>query len=348
VAAPGISKNDHVRDGLVGLGAEIHDLHFSRTGLNPILDIVGFVRMCRTFRKVSPDVLLMYTIKPVIYGAIAGWLAGVRRRCALITGLGYAFTGKRRGLLTALVKWLYRIAFSRVDVAFFQNPDDQALFDRIGIRARSPSIIVNGSGVHLEEFAFSEVSEGPPTFLMIGRFLANKGVREYVSAATRVRAKFPDIRFSLAGWIDENPDAISEQELQTWIANGCIDYLGRLRDVRRAIASCSVYVLPSYREGTPRTVLEAMAIGRPIITTDAPGCRETVVDGENGFLVPVQSVEELEVAMLRFVRDPSLAKVMGMKSRAIVEGKYDIHDVNQVLLRGMGLLVGLDDAGREP
>jgi glycosyltransferase involved in cell wall biosynthesis len=275
-------------------------------------------------------------------------LAGVRRRCALITGLGYAFTGKRRGLLTALVKWLYRIAFSRVDVAFFQNPDDQALFDRIGIRARSPSIIVNGSGVHLEEFAFSEVSEGPPTFLMIGRFLANKGVREYVSAATRVRAKFPDIRFSLAGWIDENPDAISEQELQTWIANGCIDYLGRLRDVRRAIASCSVYVLPSYREGTPRTVLEAMAIGRPIITTDAPGCRETVVDGENGFLVPVQSVEELEVAMLRFVRDPSLAKVMGMKSRAIVEGKYDIHDVNQVLLRGMGLLVGLDDAGRVP
>src|SRR5690606_16971435 len=160
-----------------------------------------------------------------------------------------------------------------------------------------------------------------PHFLLIARLLGNKGIREYVEAARHVRRQYPDARFSLVGWRDDNPDAITAEELADWQAGGHLDFLGRLEDVRPAIAACSVYVLPSYREGTPRTVLEAMAMGRAIITTDAPGCRETVKDGQNGYLVPVKSVDSLVDAMQRFLADPTLADRMGACSRRIAEAR---------------------------
>jgi glycosyltransferase involved in cell wall biosynthesis len=152
-----------------------------------------------------------------------------------------------------------------------------------------------------------------------------------------MKAQYPDVWFGLVGWIDENPDAISNAELDAWVEEGNIEFLGRLDDVRPAIADASVYVLPSYREGTPRTVLEAMAMGRPIITTDAPGCRETVVDGDNGFLVQGQSVDALVDAMQKFIDDPTLADKMGRRSRDIAEEKYDVRKVNAVMLREMGI-----------
>jgi glycosyltransferase involved in cell wall biosynthesis len=172
---------------------------------------------------------------------------------------------------------------------------------------------------------------------MICRLLGNKGVREYVEAARLLKASSPSASFRLAGWIDENPDAIMTWELDAWIAEGVVEYLGRLEDVRPAIAGASVYVLPSYREGTPRTVLEAMAMGRPIITTNAPGCRETVVDADNGFLVSVKAVDELVEAMSKFIRDPSLSLKMGARSRTIAEQKYDVRKVNTAMLEAMGL-----------
>jgi len=168
--------------------------------------------------------------------------------------------------------------------------------------------------------------------------LAGKGVRLYAEAARRVRQRHPTASFALVGWIDDNPDAIKQEELDAWVAEGTIDYLGRLADVRPSIEGCAVYVLPSYyREGTPRTVLEAMAMGRPIITTDAPGCRETVIDGDNGFLVPVKSVDALEQAMLKFIEAPELVERMGQRARQIAEEKYDVHKVNAVMLREMGI-----------
>ncbi|HST45414.1 MAG TPA: glycosyltransferase, partial [Luteimonas sp.] len=187
------------------------------------------------------------------------------------------------------------------------------------------------------DFKVAPLPEGPPVFLLIARLLGDKGVREYVEAARIVRAEVPGVRLQIVGWIDSNPDAITRRELDGWIAEGCIEYLGRLSDVRPAIAASSVYVLPSYREGTPRTVLEAMAMGRPIITTDAPGCRQTVIEGDNGFLVPVKSATTLAQAMRRFIDQPELVARMGERSRVLAKEKYDVHKVNDVMLQEMGI-----------
>lgn len=167
--------------------------------------------------------------------------------------------------------------------------------------------------------------------------VGDKGVREYAQAAQKVKAEYPNAVFRLVGWIDDNPDAIAQHELDGWVDSGMLEFLGKLADVRPAIADCNVYVLPSYREGTPRTVLEAMAMGRPVITTDAPGCRETVADGDNGFLVPVQAVDELAAAMVQFIENPELVDKMGQRSRQVAEQKYDVHRVNEFMLAEMGI-----------
>jgi glycosyltransferase involved in cell wall biosynthesis len=237
---------------------------------------------------------------------------------------------------------MYALALSRTKVVFFQNSDDAVLFHKLGLLGTQNKVcVVNGSGVDIHQYAFSPIPLGrtgpATTFLLIARLLGDKGVREYIEAARRIKAHCPETVFRLVGWIDENPDAIREQELNDWVSEGVVEYLGRLSDVRPAIADCTVYVLPSYREGTPRTVLEAMAMGRPIITTDAPGCRETTVEGENGFLVPVKDVDKLAEVMLRFVHQPELASRMGARSRHIAEEKYDVNKVNAVMLHRMGI-----------
>ena len=339
VAAPGLTNGSPVRLQLEAKGVYLHDISLQRTGMNPLIDLVSLFHLWRLMRSVRPDFVLDYTIKPVIYGSLAAWLSGVPQRFALITGLGYAFggDGRERRLLKQLVQALYRFALSKVHKVFFQNPDDQALFKSLGIlHDATPSVVVNGSGVDVAEFSVKPLPE-EPHFLLIARLLGDKGVREYVRAAAIVKATYPDAVFSLAGWLDENPDSVLQHELDQWIAAGTVLFHGRLSDVRSAIADCSVYVLPSYREGTPRTVLEAMAMGRPVITTNAPGCRETVADGDNGFLVPIRAVDELAEAMTRFIETPELASKMGSRSRQIAEEKYDVHKVNTVMLNAMGI-----------
>jgi glycosyltransferase involved in cell wall biosynthesis len=311
-----------------------------RTGTNPLADLSTLFALRRLMRALKPGHVLAYTIKPVIYGLLAARLASVPNRFALITGLGYAFTGEAtglRGALRAVVRRLYALSLRGAHKVFFQNPDDRELFLSLGIVGKAtPTAIVNGSGIDVSAYAVAPLPQGAD-FLLIARLLGDKGVREYVEAARKVRAQHPEASFSLVGWIDGNPDAIAQGELDAWVNEGAIRYLGRMDDVRPALAACSVYVLPSYREGTPRTVLEAMAMGRPVITTDAPGCRETVKDGDNGFLVPVKSVDALAEAMLRFIREPALREAMGRRSREVAEDKYDVHKVNAVMLRAMGL-----------
>ena len=172
---------------------------------------------------------------------------------------------------------------------------------------------------------------------MIARLLKDKGILEYVAAARELKRRFPELRFRLAGWIDDNPMAISQRDLDAWIAEGVVEYLGHLADVRPAIAAAAVYVLPSYHEGMPRTVLEAMAMARAVITTDVPGCRETVVEGTNGYLVPPRDVAALATAMARFVESPEMVPVMGAASRHLAECRFDVHKVNRVILDTMEL-----------
>jgi len=340
VAVPGLDAGSDIALRLDKLGVVVHDIPLQRTGLNPLKDLSALLVLRKLLRQIAADYVLGYTIKPVIYGSLAAWLGGGRNRFALITGLGYAFTGEATGLrklLRALIQQLYRFSLSRNRLVFFQNPDDEALFRQLNLlKPAIPSRVVNGSGVDVAEYALSPLPE-TPSFLLIARLLGDKGVREYAQAAALVKQRFPDVTFRLVGWIDDNPDAISQAELDAWIAAGSIEFMGKLSDVRAAIANCSVYVLPSYREGTPRTVLEAMAMGRAVITTDAPGCRETVVDGRNGYLVPVQDVSALSESMIKLIENPEQVAAMGARSRQMAEEKYDVHKVNKAMLKEMGL-----------
>lgn len=348
IAAPEFKQYPQEREHLVSLGYIVHDITMQRTGTNPVVDIKTLLSLYHIMRAIKPDYVMSYTIKPVIYGSLAAKLARVPNIFALITGLGYAFQGaekldyKKTNLQKVMHK-LYAVALNSTEKVFFQNPDDEALFRNMGILKSSiPSKVVNGSGINVSEYSVAELptadGESVPRFLLIARLLTAKGIREYAQAAMLIKKKYPQVVFDLVGWIDNNPDAIMQSELDEWVNNGLFNFLGKLSDVKPAIANSSVYVLPSYREGTPRTVLEAMAMGRPIITTDAPGCRETVKNGYNGFLVAVKDVDTLAETMFKFIEQPELIGRMGKRSREMAEQKYDVHKVNYNMLSEMGII----------
>ena len=308
-----------------------------RTGLNPIHDLLSIKELFTVFRSIKPDFFLGYTIKPVIFGSIIAKVTGTKNIYSMIEGVGYVFSGETRKqkLLKFIATKLYRLALKINKKIFFLNPDDQQLFiENKIINNTYKSVIINGCGVDIDSFSPADYTR-ELSFLMIARLLKDKGVYEYAEAARIIKKRFSNIKFYLVGWIDSNPMSINPDDLEHWVKSGIIDYLGKLDDVRPAIEKISVYVLPSYREGVPRTVLEAMAMGRPVITTDAPGCRETVVDGFNGYMVPVRDVNGLVKAMEKFIKQPDLVKQMGHASRKIVEDKYDVHKVNAAILEVM-------------
>jgi glycosyltransferase involved in cell wall biosynthesis len=333
--------NDATRKKIEAIGVTIHEVYLNRAGLNLILDFIAFMHIVITLWKIKPDYILSYTIKPVIYGTLAAKMVGIKHRFALITGLGSVFNegkSKRGKFLLFIVKCMYKVSLLSAEKVFFQNPDDMELFRKYKIASTLQSCVVNGSGVDLDYYKFSN----PPSkisFLLLARLLNSKGVRIYFEAAQAVKSLYPNIEFSLAGEIDNlNNDSISRGELDSWIKRKIINYYGQLPDVRTAIANCSIYVLPSfYREGVPRSILEAMSIGRAIITTNTPGCRETVVDGENGYLIAPQSVSKLVEAMMKFVNRPETIRTMGVKSRGVAKERYDVHKVNKEMLRIMGI-----------
>ena len=266
------------------IAVRFHAMPLKRTGLNPLADY-RFLRFFTRFLKAErPDLMFSYTIKSVIYGSLAAHRAGVPRIFALMTGLGYAFTdgNLKQRLVGRVARALYRRALPHNDAVFFQNPDDLQLFLDLGLlRDARRAVRVNGSGVDLERFGFQPPPSGPPVFLLVARLLRDKGIVEYAEAARLLKPRHPQARFQLVGPHDANPSAISRQQLDAWRSEGIIEYPGATDDVRPFLAGAGVFVLPSYREGTPMSVLEAMAVGRPIVTTDVPGCRETVVPGGN-------------------------------------------------------------------
>ena len=326
------------------LGAKPVPYRLSRTGLNPFRDAWSFLGLTFTLRRIKPDVTFCYTIKPVIYGTLAGWILGIPRRFAMITGLGYAFTVPEEGdewkrrVVRRIAQFLYKLALRKTTKVFFQNPDDLNEFVQKGLVYPEKAFLLGPTGVDLEVFTPTPPVTDPITFLLAARLLREKGVLEFVEAARQIKAKYPDTRFVLLGGLDTNPGAISKREVEGWVKEGLIEWPGYVGDVRPYIAQASVFVLPSYREGFPRSIQEAMAMARPIITTDAPGCRETVVPGVNGILVPVRDVDALVSAMERFINEPGLIERMGKESRRIAEERFDVHKINKTLLEEMHLL----------
>lgn len=341
VAAPGLDQDPDLRARLEALGVRPHDVMLARAGLDPVKDLRSLIALCRLMRSLRPHSVLAYTIKPVVWGGIAARLTGVPSFFALITGLGYAFTGTARGkraLVQRLAQALYRIGLRRAAGIIFQNSDDAAEFSErrllpVGIRP----VIVNGSGIDLEQFSVSSLPKGPCSFIMIARLLGDKGVHEYAEAAALLRDRGVNAIVHLVGAPDENADSITASQAQAWNDDGRLEWHGQLDDVRPAITAAHVIVLPSYREGTPRSVLEGMAMGRAIITTDVPGCRETVIPGDTGLLIPARNSTALADAMTTLADDPERVAKMGSAARNFAVQKYDVHKVNKEMLAAMEL-----------
>lgn len=327
---------------LAEAGIQHVSIPFQRNGLNPIADLTTCWALFRLFKQQKPDKVLCYTIKPVIWGGIAARLAGVKF-FALVTGLGFAFQGEsfKRRLLTALVSSLYRFSLFYAQAVVFQNKDNAQLFVDRAIVPHSKTAVVNGSGVDISRFAYQKpvVDDAQSmVFLCVARLLGEKGLRELAQASALVKAKYPNIVCQVVGWQDPSPDGIPIEEVVYWQSQGWIDYLGVADDVRPLIAASHVYVLPSYHEGLPRSTVEAMAIGRPVITTTAVGCRETVEEGVNGFKVAVGDAQALAEKMTWFIEHPEQIEPMGLASRKMAEEKFDVHKVNARMLEIMGLV----------
>lgn len=333
------------------MGCRFEPLVMASTGRSPLHDLALTFRLWRMFRRVRPDVVLGYTIKPNIYGSLAARLAGIPV-INNISGLGTAFLTP--GLLNRIVRILYRIALLHGGPVFFQNADDRNLFVALGLVPRDRTALLPGSGVDLGHFEAHPPrpmeTAGGVRFLMIARLLRDKGLVEYVDAARMIKAKWPQARFALLGFLGvDNPSAIAPETLDGWIAEGVIDYAGSASDVRPHIAASDCVVLPSYREGTPRTLLEAAAMARPLIATDVPGCRDVVDHGVNGFLCEARDVQSLFQQFDRFMALSSDERAaMGDQSRAKVERQFDERFVIKLCLDAIAHVTGRAEAIDEP
>lgn len=321
-------------DRIEALGARFCEIPLAKDGINPREDLSYLFRLWRLFRSERPKVVLGYTVKPVVYGSIAAKLAGVPHVTVMVTGLGYTFTATTRKarILREVVKMLYRVALLCADTVIFQNPDDRDEFVAARLVAARKTRIVNGSGVNLARYPAS-TTPTILTFFMLARVLRSKGIQEYLEAARKVKAEFPEVRFMLLGAVEEQADSLGHDFLEPYLRDGTVEHFGETHDVAHFYRQCSVFVLPSYREGTPRTVLEAMSMARPVITTDVPGCRQTVVEGVNGFLVPPRDVEALAERMAWFARHPESIASMGQASRELCAEKFDVAKVNADMMR---------------
>ncbi|SDA92751.1 glycosyltransferase family 4 protein [Sinorhizobium sp. NFACC03] len=326
------------------LGVRFIRIPMSRAGVNPIKDVATLAALVWHFLRERPSAILPYTMKPIIYGGIAARLSGISGRYFLVTGLGHMFavdegeTAFRR-TLRAMCVGLYRLALKGAHCVFVYNEAD---FNDIEARRLTDNIsvvsMVPGSGVDLQHYGASEPPLSPPVFLLVARLLHDKGIAEFVEAARVVRARQPGTQFQLIGHFDPNPTAISSAQVSQWVAEGAVQYLGTTRDIRLYLKNCSVFVLPSYyREGIPRSILEAMATGRAIITTDLPGCRDTVEPGINGVLVRPRDSADLAGAIESFLTAPDTITAMGNASRRIAEKRFDVRLVNRLLLSRMNL-----------
>lgn len=335
-----VAPGNEAKEYLENRGVKYREVSFERAKISPFGDLNLIFKLLCLYWKCKPDYLFLYTAKPVIFGSLAAFLFRKCRVYSMITGLGSVFTESvnNAGYLRTVVTILYRIASRRNEKVFFQNPDDLNLFISLKIAVKTKAKIVNGSGVNLDYFYQAKLPQNRIIFLLIARLIKEKGIYEYIEAAEHLKSKYPDIIFRMIGWqLESGSSGVDSATVELWKERGAVEIQEYTDDVRPYIEDSSVYVLPSYREGTPRTVLEAMAMGRPIITTDAPGCRETVIEGVNGFLVPIADNKSLAEAMERFILDPTLLQKMGNASRVMAEEKYDVYNINREINKTLGL-----------
>lgn len=309
----------------------------SRNGINPFKDIRTYRELCRFLKEEKPDKIFAYQAKSVIYGSLAAKRNHIDEVYLLIAGLGSVFIGRgfKNSMIRLVMKIQYYIAFRFSKKVFFQNRDDRAVFVKSGLLDPANIVMLHGSGVNTEHFMPVPLPE-TQGFLYIGRLIRDKGVVEYLEACSRIKKKYPHVRCLLVGPYDSNPSALKPEELKPYLEDG-IEYFGEQTDVRPFIAMCSVFVLPSYHEGTPKTVLESMAMGRAVLTTNAPGCRETVMDGRNGYLVPVKDIDALTEKMEYLLLNWQEIGRMGRESLSLAREKYDVRLVNKVICDTMGL-----------
>ncbi len=321
---------------LTKVGAKYVALDLDRDSINPVSELGKLLSITVKLRSIKPDVVLTYSAKAVIYGSIAAVLAGVPHRFSIISGLGYVFAANdaKARLLRTVLQPLYAFSLRNYKAVFFQNQDNFALFRQLGLlsKATEPQI-TKGSGVDLEQFQAAPAILEPIRFLLMARLIKEKGIYEYIEAARLLKTPYPEARFQLLGPFDKHPHALKPSEVERWNAEGLIEYLGATKDVRPYLAQASVYVQPSHSyEGLPHSVLEAMAAARPIVTTNTPGCKETVIKGENGFLVPQQDATALSQAMEKFIVNPQLISTMGQRSRELAEQQFSVQQVNHIII----------------
>ena len=332
VVVTGPNQDD--MEAIQNLNVEFVDIPMNKDGVNPLKDLKYMNRLRKLFKKYNPDACLCYTIKPVVYGGIAARLSGIKNINLLITGTGFLFSSKslKARILKSISLILYKVSLAGAKIVIFQNPDDRKEFIENKLVTKMKSAVVNGSGVNMKHFIPVELPNDL-TFFMLGRLLNSKGVKEYIDACRILKASYPDVRFRLLGNIARNmKDGVAEDVIKSAVNDGIIELIGETNDVRKYYSECSVFVLPSYREGTPRSVLEAMASGRPIVTCDVPGCRETVIEGENGFLVPPRDAHALAETMRKFILDRSLIPKMGRNSLELCRRKFDVDIINKDML----------------
>lgn len=334
-----VTPRDAYVDQLRALGCDYVELPMDNKGTDPLRDGLLLLRYLRLYRRLKPDAVLHFTIKPVIYGGMTARMLGIPY-VSNITGLGTAFL--RQDWLTKLVQQLYRISQGRAQRIFFQNSDDAELFHGRHLVPAACSRVLPGSGIDLERFTLRPMptDRERPVFLLVARLLWDKGVGEFVEAARIVHRKYPQVRFRLLGFLGvDNATAIDRSTVEQWQRQGVVEYLGSSDDVRPAIEQATCVVLPSYREGTPRSLLEAAAMGRPIIATDVPGCRETVDHGVNGLLCRVRSGEDLAERMLQLLAmDSDALRAMGLAGRRLAETRFDERIVIDAYLEALNSL----------
>lgn len=317
---------------LIDEGIEIYPItQLQRKGKNPRKDLLLVRELKRLYIQHGINLAIHFTIKPNIYGSIAARQAGIPS-IAVVTGLGYTFLS--HGLSNRLAHFLYRYAFRQNQLSIFQNPDDRELFIRKSLVSPERSTVILGSGIDTDRFVPDEDVPEIPVFLFVGRLLYDKGIRETLEGFSIFSKNHPEARLVVLGdRDDQNPASISEQDLSRYQDNPAILFAGFQSDVRSYIRESSVLLLPSYREGVPRTLLEALSTGRPIIATDVPGCREVVEHGVNGLLVPVKNAHALAQAMEEFYHMDQISRIkMGRKSRELAESKFSTRIINEQYL----------------